>query len=68
MIGETLKQRRSALYVEWTSKKAIRSAETIATLQVNIGDALTMIVICSFQWDITKYQSSFIILKTMIVI
>ena len=52
MIGETLKQRRSALYVEWTSKKVIRSAETIATLQVNIEDALTMIVICSFQWDI----------------
>ena len=54
MIGETLKQRRSALYVEWTLKKVIRNVETIAILQVSIGDVLTMIVIYSFQWDIKK--------------
>ena len=49
MIGETLKQRRSALYVEWTLKKVIRNVETIDILQVSIGDVLTMIVIYSFQ-------------------
>ena len=68
MTGETLRQRRSALYAVKTLKKVIRNVETIATLQVDIGDVLTMIVIYSFQWDITKYQSSFITLRTMTVI
>ena len=37
------------IYAVKTLKKVIRNVDTIATLQVNIGDVLTMIVIYNFQ-------------------
>ena len=41
-------------------KEETKSVETIAILQVSIGDVPTMTVIYSFQCVITKFQSSFI--------
>ena len=44
-----------------------KKLETIATLQVSIGDVPTMIVIYSFQCVIAKFQFSFITSRTMTV-
>ena len=43
------KPQRNALYAVKTSKKVIKKLETIASLQVSIGDVPTMTVIYSFQ-------------------
>ena len=44
-----------------------KKLETIATLQVSIGDVPTMIVLYSFQGVIAKFQFSFITSRTMTV-
>ena len=49
MTGGTLKPQRNALYAVKTSKKVIKSLETIVILQVSIGVVPTMTAIYSFQ-------------------